>query len=59
MKDKDGKEDTMHVPCAICGEKPASDMKGGVYNELRDVWFVCKDCLSKVDNTRSGERRQG
>ena len=57
MKDKDGKEDSIHIPCAICGERPAEKLIGGVYNNSRDMWMVCKECIPKVDNTRSGERR--
>ena len=58
MKDKNGNEDTIHIPCIICNEKPASILKGGVYDGTRDMWFVCKDCLSKIDDHRQGERRR-
>jgi protein-arginine kinase activator protein McsA len=58
MKDKDGKEDTIHIPCAICNEKPASILKGGVYDDKRDMWFVCKECLPKINDHRNGDRRR-
>lgn len=58
MKDKEGNEDTIHIPCSICGEKPASEMKGGEYNGLRDMWLCCKDCRSRITDYRTGDRRQ-
>ena len=50
MKNYDNR---MYITCEICEEKPASDIKGGIYDNKRNLWFVCKDCKEKIDDTRS------
>jgi len=38
--------------CEICHENPATEIKGGVYDEERRMWIVCKDCKPKIKDTR-------
>ncbi len=44
------------IYCEICSMKPATEIKGGVYNNLRDMWLICKECKKKIgDMRRNGE----
>ena len=38
--------------CEVCGENPATELKGGIYNGKRNMWMVCKSCKDKIDDTR-------
>uniref|UniRef100_A0A6M3KF38 Uncharacterized protein n=1 Tax=viral metagenome TaxID=1070528 RepID=A0A6M3KF38_9ZZZZ len=38
--------------CDICDKVPASEIKGGKYNNERKVWFVCKECKLLIDDKR-------
>ena len=56
-KDKEHLHTTM---CEICDTHPASEMKGGIYmGQSRKMWFICKECLNCIFDTRKGERRNG
>ena len=38
--------------CEICKESPASEIKGGIYNNTTDMWMVCKACKDKITDRR-------
>jgi len=38
--------------CDICKEEPATGIKGGVFNNIRDIWLICKNCKNKIVDTR-------
>ena len=38
--------------CEICNEEPATEIKGGLYNETRQIWIVCKKCKEKIVDNR-------
>lgn len=40
------------IPCEVCGENPATDIKGGSYNGERKMWMTCKECKSKIKDER-------
>ncbi len=40
------------IDCDICLINPGHIIKGGIYNNIRKMWFVCKECVHKIDNQR-------
>jgi len=45
----------IYIPCDICLTEGASEIKGGYYNMEHNIWFVCKDCLCKIEDKRKKE----
>ena len=43
--------------CEICNINPASELKGGL-NGIHKLWFICKQCIIKIEDTRTEERRK-
>lgn len=52
----DIKQKDIEIPCEICEINSASEIKGGVYNNERQMWLVCKECLSKINDERKSMR---
>ena len=40
------------ILCEICFERPATEIKGGIYNDKRDMWQVCKICKELIKDER-------
>jgi protein-arginine kinase activator protein McsA len=47
------------IPCEICKVNPAKVIKGGIYDNVRELWFVCKECEKLIDDTRSSKKEMG
>ena len=41
-----------YIPCEICNVKGASEIKGGVYNGVNKMWFICRECVKKIEDRR-------
>jgi hypothetical protein len=39
--------------CEICNMKPATQIKGGTYKEVRKMWMCCKDCMDNINDERA------
>lgn len=50
---------SIHAPCEICNNAPASEIQGGVdpATHRRKLWFCCKECKSKIIDERRSKRR--
>lgn len=42
----------MQITCEICKIAPATNIKGGVYNGICEMFMCCKECISKIKDRR-------
>ena len=43
-----------YIMCEICNEEGATEIKGGIYNDITQMWMICKKCVSKIEDRRKG-----
>jgi hypothetical protein len=44
-----------YIKCEVCKNEPVSDVIGGMFNNERKIWLVCKKCKIMIKNERKKE----